>query len=91
MNTSALSLVKKAFFSLKTEEDIEHFLEDLMTPKEILEFSKRILAAEMLQKKIPYTEITEKTGLSSTTIARVAKCLHGDKQGYQKVIKKESF
>lgn len=76
----------KALLSLKNESEAQRFLRDLMTEKEITEFSKRLRAAEMLTEKIAYTAIVKETGLSSTTVARVAKWLGGKEGGYRTII-----
>ncbi len=78
----------EAISTLQTTDEIKRFFRDLMTDKEIDEFSKRFKAAEMLTKKIPYIKIEEKTGLSSTTIARVSKWLKAEGSGYKDIIKK---
>ncbi len=75
-----------AFLVLKTETEVRSFLRDLMTEKEILEFSKRLRAAEMLNQGQIYTEIEEETRLSSTTVARVAKWLKSEGGGYKTII-----
>lgn len=77
-----------AILALKTEDEARRFLRDLMTEKEIEEFGKRLRAAEMLTEKIPYTRIENETGLSSTTVARVAKWLNGKEGGYRTIINK---
>ena len=78
----------QAILALKTENEAGRFLRDLMTEKEIREFSKRLKAAEMLTEKIPYSTIEKETGLSSTTVARVAKWLNGKGGGYKIIINK---
>jgi TrpR-related protein YerC/YecD len=75
-----------AILSLKNAGEARAFLRDLMTEGEIIEFSKRLKAAEMLTEEVPYTTIVEKTGLSSTTVARVSKWLKGKGGGYRTVI-----
>lgn len=77
-----------AILTLKTSDEAKRFLRDLMTEKEIVEFTKRFTAAQMLTEKIPYSVIEKKTGLSSTTVARVSKWLNGKEGGYKKVIQK---
>ena len=72
--------------ALKEDDETRRFLRDLMTEKEIEEFAKRLKAAEMLTEKIPYSVIEKKTGLSSTTVARVAKWLNGKGGGYRTII-----
>ncbi len=76
----------QAILALKTNDEAERFLRDLMTEKEIKELAKRLRAAEMLREKVPYLVIEEETGLSSTTIARVAKWLKGEGGGYRTII-----
>lgn len=78
----------QAILSLKNASEAKQFLRDLMTEGELDEFAKRLQAAELLLKKIPYTIIEQKTGLSSTTVARVAKWLNGKEGGYKKIISK---
>ena len=76
----------RAILSLKTSDEAKRFLRDLMTEKEIVEFTKRLQTAEMLTAKVPYSVIEQKTGLSSTTVARVSKWLNGKEGGYKTVI-----
>lgn len=78
----------QAILVIKTRDDARRFLRDLMTEKEIEEFAKRLNAAEMLMEKFPYSKIEKDTGLSSATIARVAKWLNGKDGGYRAVIRK---
>lgn len=77
-----------ALLSLSSVTEAQHFLRDLMTEKEIMEFSKRFKAARMLSDGRSYTSIIQETGLSSTTVARVAKWLKGDEGGYRSIIGK---
>lgn len=76
----------RAFLALKTPEETRRFLRDLMTEGEIEEFGRRFSAARMLSSKVPYSVIEKKTGLSSTTIARVSKWLNGSERGYKTII-----
>jgi len=78
----------QAILTLKTTDEAERFLRDLMTEKEIKEFAKRLKAAEMLLEKVPYSIIEKEIGLSSTTVARVAKWLNGKGGGYKIIINK---
>ena len=74
--------------SLETFEETRAFLRDLLTESEITEFAKRFQAAEMLSRKIPYSTIEDETGLSSTTVARVAKWLNNGMSGYKSILNK---
>ncbi len=76
----------EAILSLENDDEARRFLRDLMTEKEIEEFARRLEAARMLTDKVPYTVIEERTGLSSTTVARVAKWLNGSEGGYKTIL-----
>jgi len=78
----------KAILTLETPGEARRFLRDLMTENEIEEFEKRLQTAEMLSENVPYSVIEKKTGLSSTTIARVSKWLNNGMGGYKSVISK---
>lgn len=77
-----------ALLALETIDEAKKFLRDLLTEKELCEFGNRWKAAKMLNEKIPYVKIIEETGLSSTTVARIAKWLNGGMGGYRLMIKK---
>src|SRR4026207_2425166 len=62
---------------LKNADETKRFLRDLLTPAEIVEFSNRLEAARLLSRDVQYNAISESTGLSSATIARIQKWLNG--------------
>jgi TrpR-related protein YerC/YecD len=78
----------EAFLSMKNKEEVKRFLRDLMTEGEIKEFSNRLEAARLLTRDTQYCTIIEKTGLSSTTIARISKWLRGPLGGYRLILNK---
>ena len=78
----------EAILTLQNKDEVERFLRDLMTKQEIDEFSRRFEVAQMLSQNVQYNEITQKTGLSSTTIARIQKWLKGPIGGYRLVFNK---
>lgn len=78
----------KAILSLKSEAECRKFLRDLLTEAEIKEFANRWKVARLLEEKIPYEEITQKTGMSSTTIARIQKWLQNGKGGYRLMLER---
>jgi TrpR-related protein YerC/YecD len=85
-NTPENNQLIMAILALENDSEAKSFLRDLMTEKEITEFAKRLQAAEMLVKKTPYLIIEQQTGLSSATVARVAKWLNGKEGGYRTII-----
>lgn len=88
LDSKKSSALIEALLSVKTEAEAKRFLRDLLTEAEIIEFGNRFCAAQMLSKKLPYSQIEKETGLSSTTVARVSKWLNSGKDGYKDVIKK---
>ena len=85
-NTKENKQLLEAFLELKNEDEAKRFLRDLMTKKEILEFANRLEAASLLTQDVQYNAIIESTGLSSTTIARIAKWLNGSLGGYKIIL-----
>ena len=65
----------KAILSLKTEEECYRFFDDLCTFSEIEAMSQRFEVASLLADGKTFTQISQKIGVSSTTITRVNKCL----------------
>ena len=78
----------ETILKLKNIDQANNFFRDLLTEKEIIEFSQRWRAAKMLNKKVSYKEIEAETGLSSTTIARIHKWLKYGTGGYKLMIDK---
>ena len=73
----------RAVLALKNLKEARQFFRDLLTEPELLEFGRRWQAAQMLEAKVPYSEIVSKTGLSSTTVARISKWLNNGLGGYK--------
>ena len=78
----------QAFLALKNAGEAQRFLRDILTEGEIEEFGKRLKTARLLEDKVPYSKIEEATGLSSTTIARVARWLKRGGGGYRLILKR---
>ena len=78
----------RAFLTLETEEDCYRLFEDLFTIREIQDLSQRLEAAQLLQAQATYTEIVEKTGVSTATIGRVNRALNYGAGGYQRVLER---
>ena len=81
-------LLVKAIVAIKDEEECHAFLDDLMTKREMLDISQRLLVAKMLSEQAVYTKIVEDTGASTATISRVNRCYSYGDGGYAKILKK---
>ena len=75
-----------AIASVRNIDEAYRFLSDLCTISEITEMSKRLTAAEMLRDGNTYSEIAEKTRLSTATITRVNRALRYGSDGYSMVL-----
>jgi len=69
--------------SINSTNDMQNFLRDVMTEKEIVEISSRLEAARMLTEGASYVFITKQTKLSSRTVARISNWLKNGCNGYQ--------
>ena len=79
-------LLVRAFLSLKTEEECRALLEDLLTTREVLDLSQRLLVARLLDRQMVYSEIVRETGASSATISRVNRCYTYGAGGYTTIL-----
>ena len=77
-----------AFLQLKNADEMLRFLKDVCTPQEIADLADRWLVARILDEgKHSYREIHDMTGVSVTTIGRVARFLQQENfQGYRLVL-----
>lgn len=76
----------KSIATLKTKDDCKKFFEDLCTVSELKAMAQRLEVAKMLNDKVVYHEISQKTGASTATISRVNKCIYYGNGGYKKAI-----
>ena len=79
------------FKAIKTLENVEEFyifFDDICTIAEVSEMSRRLQAAKMLREGVVYSEVSEKTGLSTATISRVNRCLKYGSDGYNLVLER---
>lgn len=78
----------RALIFVKDAEEMERFLVDLCTPAELRAVSERWHVARLLdQTDMSYRDINAETGVSTTTIGRVARFLKDEPhQGYRAVL-----
>jgi TrpR-related protein YerC/YecD len=72
----------EALLTLRSVEECRSFLRDLCTPAELQAMADRWAVVGDLQRGLPYREIHRHTGVSLTTIARVARYLAAGNGGY---------
>ena len=78
----------EAIASLKSEEKVANFLEDICTISEFKALAQRFEVARLLDEGVKYEDIVARTGASTATISRVKRCLVYGKDGYEAALAK---
>jgi TrpR-related protein YerC/YecD len=79
----ALASLLSALLAMRTPSELRAFLDDLCTPAEIEAIADRWRVVPLLLDETPYREIHDKTGVSVTTIGRIARSLTFGAGGYR--------
>ena len=82
IKTEAVDHLFDAMLTLRTKEDFYKFFEDVCTIKELHAMAQRYEVALLLNQKLTYLDIAEKTGASTATISRVNRSLEYGADGY---------
>lgn len=88
INNKQLKNLYKAILKLRTVDECKKFFRDLCTLSEISAMMERFQVAEMVNKEVPYRNISKKTGSSTATITRVAHWLHHGMGGYKLILQR---
>ena len=72
----------QAILTLKSVDECRSFFRDLCTPAELQALADRGSVVGLLRQELPYREIHRQTGVSVTTIGRVARYLANGHGGY---------
>ncbi len=78
----------RAVLNLKSVKECRAFFQDLCTPAELQAMKDRWIVAERLAEGLTYRQIHELTGVSVTTIGRVARYLSDGSGGYVTILKR---
>ena len=73
----------EAILTLESPSEVEAFFRDLCTLSELEAMAHRWQVARLLERGLPYLEIAERTGASTTTVTRVAHWLKHGEDGYR--------
>lgn len=88
IHTQAVDHLFDAVLELKDREECYRFFEDVCTIKELLAMAQRYEVALMLEQKMTYLDIADKTGASTATISRVNRSLSYGEDGYKMVFER---
>ncbi len=86
--TPKLKSLARILLSIKNEKDMLAFLRDIATVEELNDLSTRWQAAELLHAGMSYRDIAKKTGLSTTTVTRIAFWMNHGEGGYTSALEK---
>ena len=73
----------EAVATLESPEEVEIFCRDLCTLAELEAMAHRWQVVRLLEQGLPYLEISQLTGASTTTVTRVAHWLRHGEGGYR--------
>lgn len=74
--------------AIRDDDTMRRFLRDLCTVAELDAMGQRLQVAALVERAIPYAEISRLTGASTATVTRVAHWLRYGEGGYREVLKK---
>lgn len=77
-----------AIAALRSADECRAFFRDLCTPAELQAMADRWAVVDFLKRRLPYREIHSLTGVSVTTIGRVARCLESGSGGYELAVQR---
>jgi TrpR-related protein YerC/YecD len=81
--TASLDRLVEALLALRSTDEVRAFLEDLCTPAELEAIADRWRVVPLLVEGLAYREIHDRTGVSVTTVGRIARCLDLGAGGYR--------
>ena len=81
--TRELGDLAEAILALRSQDEVERFLRDLCTIAELEAMGHRWAVAQLVDSGLPYLEVSQRTGASTTTVTRVAHWLRHGEGGYR--------
>ena len=79
-------LLYESILTLQDLDECRKFFEDLCTVAELRAMEQRFEVARLLDEGSIYSDVLEKTGVSSATVSRVKRCLNYGSGGYRLVL-----
>lgn len=80
----------ETILGLQDPDEVERFLRDLCTLSELQAMAHRWEVAKLLERGLPYHEISKLTGASTTTVTRVAHWLRHGEGGYRLALERRA-
>ena len=86
--TDAENALFRGIVSLRSVDECRSFFKDLCTPAELQALVDRWQVVALLEQGLPYRKIHDLTGVSVTTIGRVARFLSDGFGGYETALER---
>jgi len=90
VKNKSLTQLMHAISLIADLEEATAFFNDLCTPAELESMADRWQVVPLLKQNIPYRTIHQQTGVSVTTITRVARSLIHGSNGYNLILDKQN-
>jgi TrpR-related protein YerC/YecD len=87
--TAAADSLYSAFLTLDKPDEVRQFLVDLCTPSELEAMVDRWWTVSLLTEGRSYRDISDLTGVSVTTIGRVARFMNMGEGGYGLALRRQ--
>lgn len=80
MNTEQQHIIElvEHLMAIRSEEQMEKALRDLLTPSEFAEVVKRLQIFKLLEQGVPQRQIAETLGVGIATVTRGSRALRAD-------------
>jgi len=79
----------RAILGLESVKECRAFFRDLTTPAELEALTDRWRVVDLVDRAVPYRKIHDQTGVSVTTIGRVARFLTTGHGGYRLALERQ--
>lgn len=89
-DAAAEQALYRAVLTLGDADECRRFFRDLLTPAELQAMADRWSVVPLLDQGLPYRRINELTGVSVTTIGRIARFLSNGNGGYALALSRTS-
>lgn len=78
----------EALRTLRSPDEVVRFLRDLCTVPELEALAHRWQIARLVEDGVPYLEVADRVGTSTTTVTRVAQWVHHGTGGYRTALER---
>ena len=86
---ASFKALARALAAIDQPAEVAAFLRALCTPAELEAMADRWRVVPLLLERVPYREIHERTGVSVTTVGRVARTIEHGAGGYAAAVREQ--